>query len=145
MSLKNIIPESQFLIRLAIREYNYQLGEKRDPDSCLIYSIPPIHGYSHGYEINARNPNELFRINLFLNVAETDDIDTYSLELKGPFKPGVLGDEVFVFRGSIDTAHTLYDGYRLLWINHDLSKVPLLFQTTGAPFALVDGSFLKLS
>lgn len=145
MGLRSIVPESQFLTQLALREFNYQTGSKIDWRSVNIYSIPPIDGYTHGYEINSNTLGDTLRIQMFLNVGTEDDIGRYRLENKAPFKPGVLGDECFVFRGTIDDAHTKYDGYRLLWIGQDISVLPILLQANSSPFLLVDGGFIKLS
>lgn len=144
MSQKQIVPESQFLRQLVVREHNYQTGSDVDWNKTVIYSIPSIEGYKHGYEINTTTIGSTFRLHLFLNIGFTDSLSEGRVEVKPAFKDGVLGDEVFVYRGTIDTAHTGYNGYRLLWMGENFSAFPVLLQVDNSPFRLVDGGLISL-
>lgn len=138
------LPEQEFLKLMVVREFNNQTSSNINWEKTIIYSVNPVEGYKHCYEINTNVPGDTIRLHLYLNVGESDLILPYSLEVRPVFQNGVLGDEVYVFRGNIDTAHILYGGYKLPWIGKDITQLPVLLQTDGEAFRLVDDSFIAL-
>ena len=144
MSQKQIVPENQFLRQFVIREHNFQTNSNIDWQDTVIYSIPQIERRRHCYEINSIVLGETLRLHLLLDIGNTDSLMVGRLEVRPIFKDGVLGDEVFVYAGTIDTAHTGYDGYRLLWIGETFSGFKVLMETDHEPFRLVDGALIAL-
>ena len=138
------VPEKQFLKQMVVREHNYQTNSNIDWQNTTIYSVTPISGFKYAWEVNVNEPGDTTRLQLHINIDLTDALSPYTLEVKPNFRPGVLGDEVFVYRGTIDNAHTLYRGYRFLWIDPDFTALPILLQENRLPITTVDGDYILL-
>lgn len=144
MNDKFRVSESQFLTEMVVREFNYQTGSKLDLEKTVIYSIPPIEGFKYGYEVNTNGFDDTIRLNLYFNIGSTDKVGPFSLEVKPCFRDGVLGDEVYVFKGTVDTANVMFRGYKFRWMGVDTSRYPVLLQTDNTAFRLVNGDFILL-
>lgn len=140
----NQLPERIFLTQVVIEEHNYQTGAKLDWENMEIFSIQPLDGFAYGYEINSMKGYDDLRIQYFFNKGEQDFLSKYRIEVKPVHRAGTPGGDVFVYRGTLNTAHTYYDGYQLLWMGRDPNSYPYLLQTDRQPITTVDGDYLSL-
>lgn len=144
MSDTNQLPERIFLTQLIVEEHNHQTGSKHDWQKMSIYSIDPIPGFQYGYEVDPIFEKDSLRIQFYFNKGVEDSLGRCRIEFKPHHQPNKPHGEVFVYRGELDTAHTFYDGYKLLWMGKDPNSFPYILQTDRQPFTLVGGEYLSL-
>lgn len=142
---KHDIPEKTFLKRFLLNQFNIQRGQSFKADDFDIRSVPAMFGYRLGYEVKPVRINSTMRILAYLSVARSDTLGPFILQVKEPNVVNALGDEVFVVKGSIDSAHHLYGGYQFAHLDYDDSLLPIIVQSDGSPLLLAGGGYLLLS
>lgn len=97
--------EREFLIGMAVTQFNIQYGRKIDPKLCNIRSIHKSYGCTHGYEIKSIREDDDLRLRIYFNIGDSDVFEPYRLEVDRSFIKSALGDEVYVMLGSIDAKY----------------------------------------
>lgn len=135
--------ESMFLRRMAIREFNFQYHKKIDPTLCDIKSISPGYKCSHGYEIESLREGDNFRIRLYFNLGDNDQLLPYRLETDDSFSKGSLGDEVYVTIGTINQYYVDSGEYRFRTLSSVEDETNMLHFMNGEVFQTIDGRILE--
>lgn len=144
MSDPNQLSERVFLSQFIVEQHNFQTRANHDWRKMNIYSISPIVGFNYGYEVDPTFEQDSLRIQFYFNQGDEDSLGKYRIEYKPDHRPGRPHGEVFVYKGTLSTAHTYYDGYKLLWKQKDPNSFPYLLQTDRQPIITVDGDYLSL-
>lgn len=145
MALGKFIPEKQFLIKLALDQYNRQYKKNIQAEQCVIYSIRPAYQQKWGYEIATTVQNDFVRLRIYLKPGQYDRLENYRLEVDDKFQLASLGDEVYVTLGQVQQGY-IDDGiYRFRWIEDTYSEASFLTDMGNEPIALMSGGFLQLS
>lgn len=142
---RNTVTEKAFLKSFALNQFNNQFGTAFKQENFDICSITPKGNFTHGYEIMALEGLETFKLIMHLNIARSDTLTPFVLQLRPPFQVKGLGDEVFTATGSIDSAHHLYGGYPFLPLSYDVSMFPVLLDVTNEPLLLADGGMILIN
>lgn len=95
--------ESEFLITLAITQYNNQYNKNLTLDGCDIGSIVVRQGFDLSYEVTTKRTDDYVRLHMHLTFDKMDMIRPYRVEVDGSSGyVDQLGDELFVATGLVD-------------------------------------------
>lgn len=136
MSIGKIPSEKEFLLLLALHQYNLQYKKRFKPEDCDIFSVEPHYKTQLGYEIRSRILTDFFKIRVYFNFSDRSMVNPYRLEVNKTFQVNQLGDEVYVTTGTIDRYYQDAGIYKFRWIEGDA--------ITDTPFALMNGMAFKL-
>lgn len=133
-----IVAEKDFLIGLALRQYNDQYNKSFVVDDCDIVSIPNNIKSDLAYEIVNMRTDDFFRLRMYLNIAEKDEISPYRIEVDGSGYTYALGDEVFVSSGTVDRYYRDSGTYGFLTITEEMG-IDAILSEDGIPIISEDG------
>lgn len=108
--------EKQFLLQLAVGQFNRQYSRKINPSDCAIKSIRANYRCTHGYEVWTAQANDFLRLRFYFIMGDKTLFDPYRVETDETFLTQALGDEVYVMLGMMDQDYIDHDVYRFRWI-----------------------------
>lgn len=132
--------EDEFLISRALRVYNDQYGRDISMDDCYITSIAPNVNSDKAYEITTPDKSPYFRIRYYIKFGERDHDGWARLEVTPQYLKGVLGDEVYAIRGTVDSYWR--SQYLFNPINQEGWPPGCILTEYGAPILSEDGLFM---
>jgi len=94
--------EREFLISLALKNYNQQFGKDFRVEDCDIKSLDTRVNYDLSYEVWTNRVDDFLRMRMHLLLSHGDGLGKYRLETDGTQDVGGLTDEVFVALGRVD-------------------------------------------
>ena len=136
--------EREFLIFLAIQQYNYQYNMSLSVAGCDVRSIVPGIGSELGYEVTTVRLDDFVRLRIYLNIEDRDQLAPYTLDNSEGTATAKLGDEVFVAYGKVDRNHIYDDNYKFRWLGNDLSRLKILMTEDDTPLITEDGDYILL-
>lgn len=136
--------EREFLIFLAIQQYNYQYNMHLTIADCDVMSIQPGVGSELGYEVTTVRLDDYVRLRIYLNIEDRDMLAPYTLDNSEGTATAKLGDEVFVAYGKVDRCHIYDNNYKFRWLGNDIGRLNILLTEDGAPLITEDGGYLLL-
>lgn len=131
--------EVEFLISRALRVYNDQYGRDIKLEDCHISSIAPNVNSDKAYEITTPEKSIYFRIRYYIKFGERDHDGWVRLELTPQYHKGILGDEVYAIRGTVDEYWK--SQYLFNPINPEGWPDGCILTEHGAPVITEDGIF----
>jgi len=139
MAVGTLQTEKEFLIALAVSQFNDQYNRDIDPAACTVYSIEPDYGTDLGYEIKTNVTTDFVRLRMYLGIERRDAIQAFRLETDKTLVVKNLGDEVYVAMGSLSSNYIDNGVYRFRWIDAPISTdVPMTY-LDGAAFSFMTG------
>ena len=136
--------EKEFLIGLALLQFNVQYSRRFIPSEFDIMSIPPNSYSDRGYEVISIRLDDQVRLRIYL----TFDFDFFTAPYRvvnsGDEVAGTLTDEVYVT--DIKIPRYYYDDgiYKFRNLTLDWYKLPVFLTEDGKPFLLEDGTLYHI-
>lgn len=140
----SIMPEREFLIRLAIDHWRSVYGDRIDYDDVDIRSFTKNYMYALAYEVFSVRDDDQFRIHMYLNFAPNEGIYHSYLGVTPSQDNGTLEDEQYVLLGNVDNVLHAADGYMWGWLDPDPTRDRLLLLESGFPVSLENGELIAL-
>jgi hypothetical protein len=109
------LTERQFLMQLAVSQFNSQFGKNIDYNKCAIKSIPPSPDFNIAYEIDTLEQLDFVRLRIYLKFDTRTGLQSYKLYSDTTHVYAALGDEVWVALGLVHTDHKTDYGFN--WLN----------------------------
>ena len=134
--------ERDFLIGLALNQFNAQFSRNFLVAECDIASIVPNSFSDRGYEVVTNRLDDKTRMRIYVTFGTDFFSSPYRLENSGPAIYEGLGDEVYVADISIPKTYLENGIYRFRWINLDYTRMPVLLTEDGIPLLSEDGEYL---
>ena len=97
-----MLSEKEFLIKLAVDQFNRQFNKTIRISDCDIVSIPVRFAASYSYEISTVRSDDFLRMHIHLSLGGLDEVYPYTLQVDGGTGISTLTDEVYVASGSLD-------------------------------------------
>ena len=144
MPIGKMKSEKEFLMGLALAQFNSQYHRKLVPEECLIISIAPSYGCKYGYEISTIRSDDYARLRIYINLEGMDNLKSYRLETDKTFKKGALGDEVYVAIGTVNEYYVDEGLYSFRWIASTGPVVENINLMMGETFNFMNGDPLQL-
>lgn len=144
MSVGKLKSEKEFLIELALHQFNLQYKKNIKAEVCAIRSIKPGYGAKYGYEIDTIRTDDYVRLRMYFNLEGINKLKPYRLEVDKNFVPGQLDDEVYVTVGTVNPYYLDAGIYKFRWINEDLSRYKFLMYMNGNVVETQNSGYLKL-
>ena len=126
--------EKEFLIGLALLQFNIQFNRKFLVSECDIVSIVPNSYSDRGYEIVTNRLDDLVRMRIYITFDTEFHASPYRLDNNGAVVSGGLGDEVYVSDMKIPKYYLDEGIYKFRWLEADLSRLPVFLTEDGVPF-----------
>lgn len=118
--------EREFLIQLAVNTFNAQYGKHIEAINCDIKSITPNLFSTLAYEVYTVRMDDFVRLRMYLEFNNYDDLGRYRLEVDGSSGVGILGDEVYVASGYVDSYYRDSGLYKFGWLDVDIATWGIL-------------------
>lgn len=131
--------EVEFLINLAVSEYNDQYGAAFKPKDFDIKSLRPSVNFDKGYEIYTVRTDDFLRLRMYFAFGNRTDFGPFKLEVDGKKFVAELGDEVFVTLGSVEDYYKNEGIYKFRWIGENPGGLFILADQDKAPIVLANG------
>lgn len=109
--------EFDIIKSIILRYFNIQYQKEYIPDDFDIITITPAVNFRYGYEISSKTTVDYFRIRVYLNEGDYDNLSKFRIELNYPTSTSKLGDEVYVAVGSIDKYYRETGKVKFLKVN----------------------------
>lgn len=148
-SIQTTLTEKQYLIGLAIRQFNLQYGRSVRVEDCSIRSIVTNYGQELGYEITTPDvgipgdTSEYLRLRIYLSFSNSSGMTNFRLEVEENAYTEGLGDEVYVGLGKIPQALRDNKTYAFDWIDVEENLDLAFIDMEGVPFRWMDGSYME--
>lgn len=140
--MSDSLSEKEFLIGLALQQFNSQYRKKFKVQDCDIISIPANSYSDRGYEISTARMDDLVRMRIYLKFDTIFQTSPYRLESTDPFIKGALGDEVYVSDMKIHSYYIEQGIYKFRQLTPDWGKMPILLTEDGIPLLSEEGYYL---
>lgn len=144
------LTEKEFLIDLAVRQFNRQYQKNIKMSDCTIRSVPAHYGRELGYEITTPDvgipgdTSDTLRLRMYLGFSVLSSLSPYRLEVEQNLNtPGELGDEVYVTTGTLMSSLRTNRVYAFNWIDVDENPELALLDVDGEALRWMDGSYLE--
>lgn len=134
--------EKEFLIRLALNQYNAQYNLNILPEGCDVKSLTTRVNFDRSYEVWTNRGDDFVRMRMHLLFGGNDGISAYRVETDGTTGVANLTDEVFVSTGSIDSYWRDSGTYKFAPIDPDVSDASAIFLEDFSPILLENGNLL---
>lgn len=144
MSLGKLKSEREFLIDLALHDFNQQYKKNIKSEVCAIRSIRPAYGTKYGYEIDTIRTDDYVRLRMYFNLEGINKFKPYRLEVDDTLAPGTLDDEVYVTIGTINPYYLDAGIYKFRWLNEDLNRYKFLMYVSGNVVETINSGYLRL-
>lgn len=132
--------ESEFLISRALRVYNQKYGRDIKVEDCHITSISPNVTADRAYEITTPEKSEYFRIRYYIRFGDRDSDGWARLEVAPPYHKGILGDEVYAIRSTVDEYWR--SQYHFNPLNPEGWPLGSILTEHGTPILSEEGAFM---
>lgn len=139
MTVGKLVSEREFLIQLAVRQFNYQYKKQIDPTRCGVKSIRGNYGCTFGYEVDTIRENDHLRIRVYFNLLNQDSFEPLRLEVDDTFTTNELGDEVYVMIGTVNRYYIDSGTYKFRQIQEDPSRFEYMYIMDGDLFEYMSG------
>lgn len=137
--------EQEFLLSLAVGQYNRQFSKRTKIEEYDIRSIKPRVGYRLGYEISTKIDHDYVRMRIYLNLGDSDVVSTYLMRVEEGFlSKENLEDEVLVAFGTVDRWYVTERVYRFSPIKNSELSDPFIFLEDGTRLLLENGESFEL-
>lgn len=136
--------EKQFLIGLAIGQFNRQYNKNFHINECDIKSIPPRPFTDRGYEINTLRLDDMVRLHMYVTFGGTRTMGEYTLEVYAPYENMSLSDETYVTYMGIDRYYIDNGIYKFRELIDDVTLVPIILLESSGALLLESGGFIEL-
>lgn len=116
-------PERDFLITLALKEFNSQYHRDIKPEDCTVVSIAPKKYFESGYEITTTRTDDRLKIQMHLNFSSVTSVSPCYIEnvptLDDNPDDGEVrhSQEVFVLCMELDSYFVEQDIYKFRWLD----------------------------
>lgn len=128
------LTEKDFLIGLAILQFNLQFKKKFLVEECDIVSIPPNSYSDRGYEVTTLRMDDLVRMRIYVTFDVEFNSSAYRLETTGEEVRSALGDEVYVADIRVPRYYKDTGTYKFRTLLQDFTKLPIFLAENGVPF-----------
>ncbi len=134
--------EKEFLIGIAITQFNVQFGKKFLTSDFDIMSIDPNSYSDRGYELVTIRLDDQVRLRMYVTFASDFFVSGYKLVNTGEGVVGGLGDEIYVSDVKIPSSY-LEDGiYKFRTLTMDWSVLPITLTEQNLPFISNNGLYI---
>jgi hypothetical protein len=124
--------EKQFIIQLAVDQFNAQYNRSMLHTDFDARSIEPNQFSILAYEVFTVRLDDYVRLRMYLEYGPYDNLGPYRLEVDGSTGGvGVLGDEVYVTSGQVDSYYRESGLYRFGLLNVDTATWNILLDEMG--------------
>lgn len=133
--------EKEFLIGIAITQFNVQFGRKFLTSDFDIMSIDPNSYSDRGYELVTIRLDDQVRLRMYVTFADDFFVSGYRLVNTGDAVLGALGDEIYVSDVRVPRSY-LEDGiYKFRTLTTDWSLLPITLTEQNQPLVSMDGIY----
>lgn len=140
-----MLREKDFLISLAIGQFNRQFGKNLQIADCEIRTIPVRYSAHRSYEVYTSRNDDNVRLHIHMSFGGRDGVRPYTLQVDGTQNgSGVLTDEVYVSVGDIDPYYVNEGIYKFLPLNSTSNMNNFLLMENGDPILLENGQPIVL-
>jgi len=142
--MPNVMSEREFLISLAINRFNLQFNRTFQISDFDVKSIQPAYKCSRGYEVYSVRFDDFLRLRVYFNFGNGTSLGPYRLETDITHAVGVLGDEVFVSFGEIDSDFKNLDIFKFQDSDIDVTRYQILIAENNEAILTEDGEYILL-
>lgn len=139
------LTESEFIIDIAVRQYNKQFGQNMLISDFELTSIRTRNNYKLGYEIATRRKDDYLKFRVYFNFGTLDFLHPYIEEVDQSYKLTMdLNDEYLVAFGTIDNWYLEEGVYSFRPINNEEMLKEYIALEDGTAILLENGEVLEL-
>ena len=128
------LTEKEFLISIALLQFNLQFNRKFLVDECDIVSLPANSYSDRGYEVTTIRLDDLVRMRIYVTFDSEFHASPYRLDNTGLEMRGALGDEVYVSDIKIPRYYIDQGIYKFRTLTPDYTLLPVFLTEAGMPF-----------
>ena len=129
-----ILTEKEFLIGIALLQFNLQFKKSFLVEECDIVSIPSNSYSDRGYEVTTLRMDDLVRMRIYITFDTEFHASPYRLDNTGIEMRAQLGDEVYVSDIKIPRYYKDEGIYKFRTLLPDYTKLPVFLAENGVPF-----------
>lgn len=137
-----MLTEREFLIQLALGQYNQQYGRNFQAADFDIMSIDQRVNFDLSYEIFTVRLDDHLRLRVHLLLSDGDGLGPYRVESDGTDGVQTLTDEIFVALGRVDQYYKDSGVYKFNPIYPDEALLPVIHDEHWQPIQDESGEYI---
>ena len=141
---KQFASEKEFLISLALQQYNGQFAKNFKVHECDIISIPARPYTDRGYEIKTNRLDDQVVLHMFMTFGSATILSPYRVEVQAPQVNHSNQDERFVTYVAVDKYLLEHGIYKFRALRPTAVGIPVILLETGAAILTETGLYFAL-
>lgn len=136
--------EKEFLISLALSQFNAQYKRDFKVDECDIVSIANRPYTDRGYEITTNRFDDKVVLHMYVTFGSSIVLSPYRLEVQSPYQIGDIADERYVTYVGVDRYYIEQGVYKFKLMLPNYSALPIIILENGSALLMESGIYIQL-